>query len=84
MAKQAAKLTTPAPEHLAAALMSGDSRIAAAFRKTLDRAAWQHKSERHEEFEAIKGILGAFGRTAEAGSRKALEPTLRHLLARVL
>ena len=58
--------------------------MATAFRQTLDRAARRNHSRRSEELEALQGLLGAFVSTAEAGSRTALEPTLRHLLARVL
>ncbi|MDA0203969.1 MAG: hypothetical protein O3A53_01195 [Acidobacteria bacterium] len=84
MAKLEQKLTPPTAELLVAALTSGDTRMATAFRQTLDRAARRNHSRRSEELEALQGLLGAFVSTAEAGSRTALEPTLRHLLARVL
>ena len=84
MQKQQQELTPPAAESLIAALTSGDARTATAFRKTLDRAARWDRRGRNEEFEALQGLLAGFGSAAEAGSRTALEPTLRHLLARVL
>jgi hypothetical protein len=84
MAKLEQRLTPPAAELLVAALTSGDQRMTSAFRQTLEGAARRDRHGRNEELEALQGLLGAFGGPAEAGSRTALEPTLRHLLARVL
>ena len=74
----------PAAELLAAALTSGDTRMAIAFRRTLVRAARTGGFGRSEELEALQGLLGAFGKPAGDGSLTALAPTLRHLLARVM
>lgn len=84
MTNPEAKLTPPAAELLVTALTSGDTRMAAAFQRTLDRTAWRHNSGRNEGVEALKGLLGAFVNAGTADSHKVLEPTLRHLLARVL
>ena len=76
--------TKPTTELLISALTAGDARIQYSLRRALDRAARRDRRGRSEEFEALQGLLGGFGSTPEAGVLTALEPTLRHLLARVL
>lgn len=71
----------PATELLVSALTAGSARIPASFRITLDRA---HTRARSEELDALAGILEGLNGMSGPGAGKALEPTLRHLLARVL
>lgn len=75
----------PETELLIATLSAGDSRMQYSFRSTLDRASRNSSRARREELDALAGLLdGLDGEMSEAGAGKALEPTLRHLLARVL
>ena len=74
----------PAPVLLASALNAGNARIPSSFRETLDRASRSHNSARREELDALAGILEGLNRVSGPSKGKALEPTLRHLLARVL
>ena len=74
----------PAPELLASALTAGNARIQVSFRETLDRASRTHNRARCEELDALAGILEGLNGISGPANRKALEPTLRHLLARVL
>lgn len=71
----------PATELLITALTAGDAQTQLSFRETLDRASHTRDNAQREELDALIGILDGMG---EAGAGKALEPTLRHLLARVL
>jgi hypothetical protein len=72
--------TIPTTELLISALTAGDSRIEYSFRRTLRRASLHGSRTRREELDALAGILDGLGRVGA----KTLEPTLRHLLTRVL
>ena len=74
----------PETELLIATLSAGNSRIQYSFHSTLDRASRNSSSARREELDALAGLLDGLDGMSEAGAGKALEPTLRHLLARVL
>ncbi len=82
-------LTSPA-RHLLAALTRGDTRIQTSFKRTLSRAVEESSfgssgnTLRMEELEALAGLAEGFGQAVAPSRRRALEPTLRHLLARVL
>ena len=82
-------LPTPA-RHLLEALRRGDTRIQTSFKRTLSRALEESSlgspvnTLRMEEIEALAGLAEGFGRDVARSRRIALEPTLRHLLARVL
>lgn len=72
---------------LLAALTRGDTRIQTSFKRTLSRAVEESSSGntlRMEELEALAGLAEGFGQAVAPSRRRALEPTLRHLLARVL
>lgn len=68
----------------------GGTRIESSFRRTLDQALQgdfcnqREDRLRREELEALAGLSEGLSRIADPGERAALEPTLRHLLARVL
>lgn len=74
----------PAPALLASALTAGNSRIQGSFRETLDRASRTQDRARSEELDALAGILEGLNGISGPANGKALEPTLRHLLTRVL
>lgn len=76
--------TKRAAEVLISALAVGDVRIQTSFRTTLARTVAEAGSLRREELEALQAIAEGFETAAEPDKRAALEPTLRHLLARVL
>jgi hypothetical protein len=76
--------TQPATELLISALAAGDARILYSLRRTLVRASRSGCRARREELDALAGILDGLDRMGETGAGKMLEPTLRHLLARVL
>jgi hypothetical protein len=76
--------TKPTTEVLISALSAGDTHIRFSFRKTLDRARRTGNRARREELDALAGILDGLDGRSGPGAGKALEPTLRHLLARVL
>jgi len=76
--------TKPPSELLISALAGGDARIRCSFRKVLDRVLCKSIREEREALDALVGILEGLERLPDAEVRKALEPTLRHLLARVL
>ena len=79
-------LPTPA-RHLLEALRRGDTRIQTSFKRALSRALEESSPDntlRMEELEALAGLAEGFGQTMAPSRRRALEPTLRHLLARVL
>lgn len=79
-------LPTPA-RHLLAALTRGDTRIQTSFKRTLSRAVEESSpgnTLRMEALEALAGLAEGFGQAMAPSRRRALEPTLRHLLARVL
>ncbi len=76
--------TKPAAELLIAALAAGDARIQYSFRRTLDLAIHTGSRAQCEELDALAGILDGLDSIGEANTRAALEPTLRHLLTRVL
>jgi len=75
---------------LLAALTRGDTRIQTSFKRTLSRAVEESSfgssgnTLRMEELEALAGLAEGFGQAVAPSRRRALEPTLRHLLARVL
>ncbi len=74
----------PAPELLAAPLTTGNARTQCSFREALDRASCTQNRARLEELDALAGILEGLNRMSGPSKGKALEPTLRHLLTRVL
>jgi hypothetical protein len=74
----------PPTELLISALSAGDARIQLSFRRTLDRASRARNHARREELDALAGILDGLNGMSGTSAGKALEPTLRHLLARVL
>ena len=76
--------TKPTTELLISALTAGDVRIQYSFRRALDRATQYGDRTRREELDALTGLLDGLGRMGETEAPKGLEPTLRHLLARVL
>jgi hypothetical protein len=84
-------LPTPA-RHLLEVLRRGDTRIQTSFKRTLSRALEASSlgssvnTLRVEELEALAGLAEGFGKSPRGptGRRRALEPTLRYLLARVL
>ena len=82
-------LPTPA-RHLLEALRRGDTRIQTSFKRALSRALEESSlgspvnTLRMEELEALAGLAEGIGEDVARRRRIALEPTLRHLLARVL
>jgi hypothetical protein len=72
---------------LLSALTNGDSRLSMSFQDTLTRAVAQNDRDntlRTEELEALTALTEGVARAGTSSQRNALEPTLRHLLARVL
>jgi len=54
------------------------------FRATLARTVAEAGTLRHEELEALRAIAEGFETIGAQDRKPMLEPTLRHLLARVL
>lgn len=70
-------------QHLVSALVDGDVRLQASFRDALAHAMDASSSSdrlRTEELDALAGLADA----STPAQRVAMEPTLRHLLTRVL
>ena len=77
--------SSPAAAELSiSALTAGDARLQLSFRRSLDRANRTRKPALREELDALAGILDGLNGMGGPEASRALTPTLRHLLSRVL